>query len=137
MSCSHHAASDVLRARVCAKHKMFAGFGGGALAQARPLQHGMHVPELCVSASVHGLPTPLQTIAVGAHRVELLHAGQPRFWQVVARRHAILLEALLLCYFAARMQHARPWCAQWLVHAGLWPIVVALRKWGVSHTMLV
>jgi hypothetical protein len=76
-------------------------------------------------------------LAAGAHRVKLLHSGQPRFWLVVAHRHAILLEAPLLCYFAARMQRARPWCAQWLGHAGLWPIVAALRKWGVLHTMLV
>jgi hypothetical protein len=116
---------------------MFAGFGGGALAQAGPLQHGVHVPELRVSGSAHGLPTPLQTTAAGAYRVELLHAGQPRFWLMVARRHAILLEASLLRYFAARMQRARLLCAQWPGHAGLWPIVAALRKWGVPHTMLV
>ncbi len=81
MSCSHHAASDVLRARVGAKYKMFAGFGGGALAQARSLQHGVHVPELRISASAHGLPTPLQMTMVGAHRVSTRCAptGQPRF----------------------------------------------------------
>ncbi len=128
MSCSHHAVSDALRASFGAKHKMFAGFGSGALAQVRPLQHGVHMPELHVSASMHSLPTPLQTTAAGAHPVELLHAGQPRFWLVVARRHAILLEAPLLRYFAARMQRARLWCAQWLEHVGLWPIVVAMRK---------
>jgi hypothetical protein len=116
---------------------MFAGFGGGALAQAYPLQHGVHVPELHVSASAYGLPTPLQMTAAGAHRVELLHAGQPRSWLVVACCHAILLEAPQLRYFAARMQRVRPWCAQWLGHAGLWLIVAALRKWGVPHTMLV
>jgi hypothetical protein len=38
---------------------MFAGFGSGALAQARSLQHGVHVSELRVSTSAHGLPTPL------------------------------------------------------------------------------
>jgi hypothetical protein len=116
---------------------MFAGFGSGALAQARLLQHGVHVPELRVSGSAHGLPTPLQTMAAGTHRVELLHASQPRFWLVVARRHAIRLETSLLRYCAARMQRARPWCAQWLGHAGLWPIVAALCKWGMPHTMLV
>jgi hypothetical protein len=97
----------------------------------------VHVPELHVSASAHGLPTPLRTTAAGAHRIELLHSGQLRFWLVVARRHAILLEAPLLGYFAACMQRMRPWCAQWLGHAGLWPIVVALRKWGMPHMMLV
>jgi hypothetical protein len=116
---------------------MFAGCGSGALVQARPLQHGVHVPELRVSASAHDLPTPLQTTAAGAYHVELLHAGQPRLWLVVARRHTILLEAPLLCYFAAWMQRAQPWCAQWLEHTGLWPIVAGLRKWGVPHTMLV
>ncbi len=69
----------MLRARVGAQQHMFAGFGGGALAQARPLQHGVYVPELRVSGSAHSLPTPLQTMAAGAHRVEQLHAGQSRF----------------------------------------------------------
>ncbi len=76
-------------------------------------------------------------LVASAFRIELLHAGQPQFWLVVARRHAILLEVPLLYYFAARMQHARLWCTQWLWHARLWPIVAALRKWGVPHTMLV
>ncbi len=113
---------------------MFAGFSGGALAQARPLQHGVHVPELRVSASVHGLPTLLQTIAAGAHRVKLLHAGQSHFWLVVARRHVIHLKVPLLHYFATRMQRALPWCIQWLGHASLWPIVAALHKWSVMYT---
>ncbi len=56
---------------------------------------------------------------------------------MVVRRYAILLEAPLLRYFAARMQRARLWYAQWLRHASLWPIVAALRKWGVPYTMLV
>jgi hypothetical protein len=87
---------------------MFVGFGSGALEQACLLQHGVPVPELRVSGSAHGLPTPLQTLVVGAFCVELLHAGQPRFWLVVARRHAILLEAPLLRYFAVHMQRTRP-----------------------------
>jgi hypothetical protein len=54
---------------------MFAGFGGGALAQARLLQHGVYMPELRVGGSAHGLPTSLAE-----------HPLAPLQWQAAANQ---------------------------------------------------
>jgi hypothetical protein len=77
----------------------------------------------------------LQTSEAGLYHTSFLHAGQPRFWVVVARRHAGLLEAALLWYHKLRLGQSRWGCSQWVRHMGVWAALGAQRYWEVPYSV--
>jgi hypothetical protein len=90
------------RARLGIPRGPFGGWCGGALSFSSPKQAGIHTPVVRdVASTSYGMPAPLQTTEAGLYRLSYVHAGQPRFWVVVARRSTGLLERVLARYHVA------------------------------------